>query len=193
MGVPAAPKVVFVMSELFLSCLLVAALVLATVVWAHHAAQEHKKQLQAQGYELIFCLKSYSAWVDFQRDEPFLTRNTEELASPAPLTRVREIRDASFPALSHHMLRLLQAHSHLIEYLWQQNLLRQSQASGWQPLYQDPQYQQIRGAQEELIQEMIGLCQEIIGDRPSKWRRTGTDFAFSNSVMSTTQGPATSV
>ena len=179
------------MSELFLSCLLVAALVLATVVWARHSAQERKEELRAQGYELIFSLKSYSAWVDCRRDEPFMTRDTEELVSPQPLTRAREIKDASFPALSHHMLRLLQAHSHLIEYLWQESLLRQSQASGWQPIYHDPQYQQIRGAQEELIQEMIGLCREIIGDRAREWRRTGTDFFSSSVCMSTTEGPAT--
>ena len=181
------------MSEILLSCLLVAALVLATVVWARHAAQERREQLRADGYELIFSLKTYSAWVDYRRDEPVMTRNTEELASPEPLKRALEIKDVSFPALSHHMLLLLQAHSRLVEYLWQQSLLRQSQASGWQPLYHDPQYQQIRGAQEELIEEMIGLCQEIIGDRAREWRRTGTDFAFSSVCMSTTQGPATRV
>jgi hypothetical protein len=182
------------MSEIFLSCLLVAALVLATVVWARHSAQERREQLRSEGYELIFSLKSYSAWVDCQRDEPFLARHIEELASPGPLTRAREIKDASFPGSSHHMLRLLQAHSRLIEYLWQQSLLRQSQASGWQPLYRDPQYQQIRGAQEELIEEMIGMCQEIIGDRAREWRRTGTDFFSSSVCMSTTtQGPATRV
>jgi len=180
------------MNEILVSCLLVAALVLATIGWARQAGRKREEHLRDLGYELIFSLKSYSAWVDSLRDEPFMTRDTDELASPRHLARAREIKEAWFPGLSQHMLRLLQAHSHLIEYLWQQNLLRLSQASGWRPVYQDPQYQQIRGAQEELIGEMIGLCQELIGDRAREWRRTGTDFAFASSMsMSTTQGPAT--
>lgn len=177
------------MNEIYLSSLTVA-LVLIGVGWARHRARKRRKRLRAQGYELIFSLKTYSAWVDCQRDEPLPAGDTDELASPAPLRRAQEIGQAAFPALSQHMLRLLQAHGRLVEYLWQQNLLRLSQASGWRPAYQDPQYQQIRGAQEDLIEEMIGLCQEMIGDRAREWRGTGTDFAFSGSAgLPTTPGP----
>jgi hypothetical protein len=177
------------MNELFLGVLAAVALGLAVTGVARHVVHKRHERLRAQGYELIFSLKSYSAWVDCQSDEPFVSRDSDELASPEPLARAVEIRKAAFPGLSQHMLRLLQAHSRLVEYLWQQNLLRQSQAAGWRPAWQDPRYQQIRGAQEDLIQEMIGLCQEMIGDRAEEWRQTGTDFAFSSS-MSTTRGRA---
>jgi hypothetical protein len=165
-----------------------AVVVLAAAVAGAIRALRHKRQerLRVQGYELIFSLKTYSAWVDCQIDEPWVHGEPDDLVCPAPLARAREIKEAAFPALS--MLRLLQAHSRLVEYLWQQNLLRLTQASGWRPGWQDPHYRQIRGAQEELIQEMIGLCQEMIGDGAHEWHRTGTDFAFSSSIISTTQG-----
>ena len=89
------------------------------------------------------------------------------------------------------MVRLLQAHSRVIEYLWQQNLLRLSQGSGWQPAYEDRQYQQLRGAQEDLIDDMIALCRELIGDASQPWRSTGSDFAFTNSSIGMSRpGPA---
>ena len=88
------------------------------------------------------------------------------------------------------MVLLLQAHSRVIEYLWERNLLRLSQESAWQPAHQDAQYQQLRGAQEDLIDEMIAKCRELVGDTPQVWRRTGSDFSFSNSISRASQGPA---
>jgi hypothetical protein len=177
------------MNATVLAILLVGALMLVAGAWARYLAHRRNQYLRARGYELIAALKAYSAWVDCQRDEPFLCRDADELSVPEPLARALGIK-AAFPALSQHTLRLLQAHSRLVEYLWQQNLLRLSQAVGWRPAYQDPQYLQIRGAQEDLIQEMIGMCQEAIGDRQQEWRRTGTDFSFSSDGPISTVPPA---
>src|SRR5256885_14781957 len=80
-------------------------------------ARRRRARHREQGRHLIYWLKAYSAWVDCQRDEPFVARNIDELASPQPLARALRIKDESFPELSQHMLRLLQAHSRLIEYL----------------------------------------------------------------------------
>lgn len=151
--------------------------------WMRHLGRVREQQLRAQGYRLIHALREYSAWIDFQRDLPITARSLEELTSPEPLTQARQIKRDWFPDLSQHMVRLLQAHSHVIEYLWQQNLLRLSQGSGWRPAYEDKQYQQLRGAQEDLIDEIIALCREIIGDASQPWRRTGSDFAFTNSSV----------
>ena len=154
-------------------------------------AQRQRRLLRAQGLHLIYWLKAYSAWVDCQRDEPFLARDVDELALPEPLARALALKDAAFPDLSQHMVRLLQAHSRLIEYLWQHNLLRISLATGWQAAHEDSRYQQIRGAQEDLIEEMIALCQERIGESTREWKRTSSDFAFSSSLgLSTQQEPA---
>ena len=150
------------------------------VLLAAAAIRRRHERLRTQGYKLIHWLNAYSAWVDYQRDDALLDQTTEELTSPEPLAKALAIKDAAFPELSQHMVRLLQAHSRLMEYLWQHNLLRLSQATGWVPAYQDPPYQQIRGAQEDLIEEMISICHEIIGDTEVNWRRTGTDFTFSS-------------
>lgn len=176
------------MNATALAIVLVGTLMLVAAAWARYLAHRRRQYLRARGYEFIAALKAYSAWVDCQRDEPLLRKDSEELAVPEPLARALAIK-AVFPALSQHTLRLLQAHSRLVEYLWQQNLLRLSQAVGWRPAYQDPQYLQIRGAQEDLIQEMIGMCQEAIGDRAQEWRRTGTDFAFSSSTSAAATEP----
>jgi hypothetical protein len=150
---------------------------------ARHLKRTRAQQLRTQGYRLIHALREYSAWIDYQRDAPFTARSPDELSSPEPLAQACRIRSERFPELSQQMVRLLQAHSRVIDYLWQENLVRLTQGSGWLPAYQDRQYQQLRGAQEELIDDMITLCRELIGDASEAWRRTGSDFAFTNSGL----------
>ena len=48
------------------------------------AAQARRKA----GRQLVDSVKAYSAWMDCQRDEPFMERNPEELSLPEPLKRV---------------------------------------------------------------------------------------------------------
>src|SRR5512133_1215948 len=111
------------MNATYIAILVVAALMLAALAWARHLAHRRQQHLRARGYEFIAALKAYSAWVDYQRDESFVGRDADELALPEPLARALSAKSA-FPELSQHTLRLLQAHSRLVEYLWQQNLLR---------------------------------------------------------------------
>jgi hypothetical protein len=160
---------------------------LAFIAALRFLAQRQRNRLRARGLHLIYWLKAYSAWVDCQRDEPFIARDTDELALPEPLSRALALKEAAFPELSQHMVRLLQAHSRVIEYLWEHNLLRISQATGWQPAHEDSAYQQIRGAQEDLIEEMIAFCQERIGESAREWKRTSSDFAFSSTLGVPTQ------
>jgi hypothetical protein len=161
----------------------------AVLQWLRVLERRHVQARRAQGYRLIHALRAYSAWIDCQRDLPFTDRSLDELTSPGPLTLARQIKSEWFPSLSQHMVPLLQAHSRMVEYLWEQSLLRLTQGSAWQPAYQDAQYQQLRGAQEDLIDELIASCRELIGDTTQVWQRTGSDFAFSSSV-SRSSGPA---
>jgi len=174
------------MNELFLPSLIGAITLLAAATavyrWMRHIRRVRAARLRAEGYRLIHALRAYSAWIDWQRDLPFTARSLDELTSPEPLTLARRIKREFFPELSQHMVRLLQAHSRVIEYLWQQNLLRLSQGSGWRPAYEDIQYQQLRGAQEDLIDEIIDMCRELIGDAGRPWQRTGSDFTFGSSL-----------
>lgn len=188
----AIAAIMFAFHELLIPSLIgalsLAAAGTAVYRWVRHLGRERARQLRAQGYRLIHALREYSAWIDYQRDQPFTARSLDELTSPAPLTRARQIKREWFPGLSQHMVRLLQAHSRVIEYLWQENLLRLSQGSGWRPAYEDRQYQQLRGAQEELIDEMIALCRELIGDAGVPWRATGSDFTFGGSSAGASGG-----
>lgn len=158
--------------------------------WLRAARRRRARLRRIQGYRLIHALRAYSAWVESCRDLPFTARSLDELTSPAPLTVARQIKREFFPSLAQYMVLLLQAHSRVIEYLWEQSLLRLTQGSAWQPAHQDAQYQHLRGAQEDLIDELIAKCRELIGDTPQVWRRTGSDFSFSNSVSRASQGPA---
>jgi hypothetical protein len=163
----------------------------AAYFWARHLSRVREQQLRAEGYRLIHALQEYSAWIDYQRDEPFTAQSLDQITSPEPLTQACRIKRDYFPGLSQHMVHLLQAHSRVIEYLWQQNLVRLSRGCGWPPAHEDKQYQQLRGAQEDLIDDMIAMCRELIGDAREPWRRTGSDFAFNNSSFGMSlPGPA---
>jgi hypothetical protein len=182
------------MNDLLIPALIAAAtlLVAATAVYrlARHMGRERAERRRAHGYHLIHALRAYSAWIECQRDLPFAAQSLDELTSPEPLTRARFIKHEWFPELSQHTVRLLQAHSRMIEYFWQQNLLRLSQGAAWRPAYEDAQYQQLRGAQEDLIDEMIDICRDLTGDARQPWKRTGSDFAFSNGLGISTNEPA---
>ncbi len=151
-------------------------------LWIGYSRHARAKVRRARGYELIHALKAYSAWSEYQRDQPVSQSGLDELASPEPLTRARKLQHGFFPQLSEHLLRLLQAHSRMVEYLCEQDMLRLSRGEGWKPAYQNQQYQQLRGAQEELIDEMIVMCRESIGEAGVSWQATGSDFAFTNSA-----------
>jgi hypothetical protein len=179
------------MNELQLAALLVALGLIGAVIawqWVAYAIRSRANTRRAHGYEFIHALRAYSAWTEFQRDLPFTGRSLDELTSPGPLTRARELKRLWFPELSERMVRLLQAHSRMIEYFWEQDLLRLSQGSAWRPAYEDAQYQQLRGAQEDLIDEMIGICRDAIGEGSLPWQSTGSDFAFSSTLKP--RGPA---
>jgi hypothetical protein len=158
--------------------------------WIRLARRRRAKIRRTHAYRLIHALRAYSAWIESQRDLPFTARSLDEMTSPEPLRRAREIKREWFPTLAPYMLPLLQAHSRVIEYLWEQSLLRLTQGSAWKPAHEDSRYQQLRGAQEELIDELIAKCRELIGETPQVWRRTGSDFSFSNSAGQPSQGPA---
>lgn len=182
------------MNDILLPAVAAALMLLAAfagvVHWLRHTARVRTQRLRAEGYRLIHELGAYSAWMDVQHDVPFTALSLDELTSPEPLTRARQIKHLYFPELSSHMVRLLQAHSRVMEYLWQQNLLRLTQGSGWRPAHQDAPYQQLRGAQEELIDEMVARCRELIGDAREPWHATGSDFSFSNGLALPGTGPA---
>lgn len=145
---------------------------------------------RSAGHRLIDSLKAYSAWIDWHRSEPLQHRDPESLTIPAALAHVVQIKDAHFPELSPLVVELLQTHRALMQYLWEANILRMSQAGEQRPYYADPRYHQLRDAQDKVLDDLFLRCRELIGEGPDEWHHTRSDFGFSSSGMETST-PAT--
>lgn len=136
---------------------------------------------RAAGYRLMDSLKAYTAWIDWHRDEPLLHRDPESLAIPAALAQAVQLKDEHFPQLSRLMLQLLKTHRELMQYLWEENILRMSGGSR-RPHYADPRYHQLRDAQDATLDSLFMRCRELIGEPEGEWKRTRSDFSFSSSL-----------
>ena len=141
---------------------------------------------RAAGYRLMDCLKAYTAWIDWHRDEPLLHRDPESLSIPAALAQAVQLKDEHFPELAKLMVQLLQTHRELMQYLWEENILRMTHSGHQRPYYADPRYHQLRDTQDAALDSLFLRCRELIGDANSEWRHTRSDFSFSSETgMST--------
>lgn len=162
------------------------ALVVAGVLWRIRVRVARRvARRKAAGYQLIDCLKAYTAWIDWHRDEPLLHQDPENLAIPAALAQAVQIKDEHFPELSRLMLQLLHTHRELMQYLWEENILRMSGGAG-RPHYADPRYHQLRDTQDAALDSLFLKCRQSIGDAGAEWRRTRSDFSFSSSMDAST-------
>jgi hypothetical protein len=167
------------------------ALAVAGVLW--RLRWQHARKLarrRAAGWQFVDCLKAYTAWIDWHRDEPLLHQNPDEGGIPAALAQAVQIKDEHFPELAPLMLRLLQAHRELMQYLWEENILRMTHASPLRPHYADPRYHNIRDRQDATLDSLFLRCRELIGDGGSDWQRTRSDFSFSSSGLEVPSQPA---
>lgn len=178
--------------EMLLPLALVAmALAIAIALWRLRArALKRAARRRAAGYQLMDCLKAYTAWIDWHRDEPLLHRDPENLSVPAALAQAVQIKDQHFPDLSKLMLQLLQSHRELMQYLWEQNILRMSGAGAARPHYADPLYHQLRDAQDSTLDSLFLKCRELIGETGVEWKRTRSDFTFSSQMSQPSSEPS---
>ena len=174
----------FAAVTLFVTAGITVAVLWRLVVRARRRAARRKHA----GYQLMDCLKAYSAWIDWHRDEPLLHQDPETLSIPAALAQAVQIKDEHFQQLSKLMLQLLQSHRELMQYLWEENILRMSGASQ-RPHYADPRYHQLRDAQDATLDSLFLRCRELIGDKERQWRRTRSDFSFSSNLEATASRP----
>ena len=142
---------------------------------------------RAAGYQLMDCLKAYTAWIDWHRDEPLLHQDPETLSIPAALKQAVHIKDEHFPELSKLMVQLLQTHRELMAYLWEENILRMSGGGTQRPYYADPRYHALRDTQDAALDSLFLRCRQLIGDGDSQWRRTRSDFSFSSGLGASSQ------
>ena len=178
-------------SDLQFSLLLAAAgLGLALVFWRLWSRMLRRvSRRRHAGYQLMDALKAYTVWIDWHRDEPQLHRAPDAMDVPAPLAKARQIQDRHFPEMSRLMYKLLQTHRQLMQYLWEDSVLRSTQAPTLRPHYADPRYHQLRDTQDAALDSLFARCRETIGQTESEWRRTRSDFSFSSAMSGTSSRP----
>ena len=179
--------------DLAVALLLAAALLLAVLlvgrVWARMVKRAARRR--HAGYELMDALKAYTVWIDWHRDEAMQHQAVESVTLPAPLAKAVQIKDQHFPELSRLMQQLLQTHRQLVQYLWEDNLLRTRNSARMRPHYADPRYHQLRDTQDAALDSLFAKCRELIGRTESGWRRTRSDFSFSSALGGSTSNPTT--
>lgn len=169
-------------SSLLLSIALALAAILLVPLWLLRARVVRQvERRRSAAYGLMDCLKAYSAWVDWHRDEPLLHQNPEDLTIPAALAQACQIKDEWLPELSPLMVKLLQTHRELMQYFWEENILRLSQAA-LRPHYADPRYHHLRDVQDAALDSLFMRCRQLIGEDDLTWQRTRSDFSFSSGL-----------
>ena len=168
------------LDSLFPLLLLAAAASVILVLWRLRARSVRRQaRRRAAGYQLMDCLKAYTAWIDWHRDEPLLHQDPDSVNIPAALAQAVQLKDTHFPELSPLMLKLLHTHRALMQYLWEQNILRMTHAAPPAAHYADARYQQLRDTQDGALDSLFLRCRQLIGDDGTEWKRTRSDFSFS--------------
>lgn len=166
------------------------ALVVAGVLWRIRARRARRlARRRAAGYQLIDCLKAYTSWIDWHRDEAMLQQNPRDSALPAALAQAVQIKDAHFPELTELMQQLLQTHRELMQYLWEENALRSANVAPLRAHYADPRYHNLRDRQDAALDSLFMRCRQSIGDSGQEWQRTRSDFSFSGDASGVSSQP----
>lgn len=165
--------------ETFALSALAIVLALAVPLWWVRRHMARRTARRRAGHRLMDCLKGYSAWTDWHRDEPLLHQNPEDLTLPAVLAQACQIKDEYFPELGGLMVQLLQSHRELMQYFWEENILRMAHSGAARPHYADPRYHLLRDMQDGALDSLFMRCRQLIGDTESDWQRTRSDFSFS--------------
>ena len=114
----------------YFSLWLVAALVavaLASATIARSLRLREVRRLKA--LELLDALARYSEWAAAQRRAPFFQGDGEDAS--LPLEQARQIKQGWFPELAGDMVEILIVHNRLVDFLWNQQLLRLKDPEGW--------------------------------------------------------------
>ena len=114
----------------YFSLWLVAALIAVALVSATIARGLHTREVRRlKAVELLDALTRYSDWVAAQRRVTFFHGESDD--SEWPLEEARHIKQGWFPELAGDMVEILIVHNRLIDFLWNQQLLRLKDPEGW--------------------------------------------------------------
>ena len=116
----------------YFSLWLVAALIavaLASATIARGFRLREVRRLKA--LELLDALDRYSDWVASQRRATFFRGEGDGDAEATPLEEARHIKQGWFPELAGDMVEILIVHNRMIDFLWNQQLLRTKDPERW--------------------------------------------------------------
>ena len=114
----------------YFSLWLVAGLVAIALVSATFARSLRMREIRrVKALELLDALSRYSEWVAAQRRAPFFQGEGDYGLSPRE--DARNIKQGWFPELAGDMVEILVVHNRLVDFLWNQQLLRSTDPEGW--------------------------------------------------------------
>ncbi len=114
----------------YFSLWLVAALIAIALVSATIARRLRLREVRRlKALELLDALGRYSDWVASQRRAAFFQGEGDE--GSLPLEEARNIKQGWFPELAGDMVEILIVHNRLVDFLWNQQLLRFKDPEGW--------------------------------------------------------------
>jgi hypothetical protein len=119
-----------VSSLVYFSLWLVAALIAIALVSATIARGLRLREVRRlKALELLDALDRYSEWVAAQRRATFFQGEGED--AETPLEEARHIKQGWFPELADDLVEILIVHSRLVDFLWNQQLLRLKDPERW--------------------------------------------------------------
>lgn len=129
-------------NTVYYSVWLVAALIAIALISATLVRALRVRELRRQkALELLDALSRYSEWVAAQRRAAFFQGEKEDAA--APLEEARRIGRAWFKELAGELVDLLIVHNRLVDFLWNQHLLRLRDPEAWLESDHDTRFLQL--------------------------------------------------
>lgn len=114
----------------YFSLWLVAALIAVALVSATIARGLRLREVRRlKALELLDALDRYSEWVAAQRRATFFQGEGDD--AETPLEEARHIKQGWFPELAGDLVEILIVHSRLVDFLWNQQLLRLKDPERW--------------------------------------------------------------
>jgi hypothetical protein len=119
-----------VSNTVYYSIWLIAALVTIALISAMIVRSLRLREFRRQkALELFDALGRYSDWVAAQRRAAFFEGEGEEASSA--LEQARRIKQDWFPELAADLVEILVVHNRLVDFLWNQQLLRLRDPEAW--------------------------------------------------------------
>lgn len=138
-------------SVVYYSLWLVAALIAVALVSATIARSLRLREVRRlKALELLDALDRYSGWVASQRRATFFQGEGD--AAETPLEEARHIKQGWFPELGGDMVEILIVHNRLVDFLWNQQVLRYKDPERWLESDHDSRFLQLWRQHREAIE-----------------------------------------